>query len=316
MPDKDVHAYLEFVQSGGSVPIVGYRKVYWLIRYTETMYWMNYKTEDYEVGQTIVRPTDPSPYPTASGQLVFDHWSEYPQKMPDNDLNIYGYFRAKGNMYKVTYNIVTVPETGPREYDSYISYYESGVKFVADPRPPVKSGYYWAGWQGVPDVMPNHDVIITGYYYPGSEEEPQPPAPTKRSVSYYEQDNTTFITYRNYEVGSTIVPIEHPDIIGYRNDGWQGFPPNMIMPDEDIRVHKSYTKIPTVVFYVDNSIYQVQTYEIGDTITLPTDPTLSGYRFMRWNGLPKDNLITDTSTIEVNSVFEKTYTITYIIQEN
>ena len=164
--------------------------------------------------------------------------------------------------------------------------------------------------------MPNHDVIITGYYYPGSEEEPQPPAPTKRSVSYYEQDNTTFITYRNYEVGSTIVPIEHPDIIGYRNDGWQGFPPNMIMPDEDIRVHKSYTKIPTVVFYVDNSIYQVQTYEIGDTITLPTDPTLSGYRFMRWNGLPKDNLITDTSTIEVNSVFEKTYTITYIIQEN
>ena len=320
MPDKDIHAYLQFVESGGPNPIAGYRKVYWLIRYTDTMYWMNYLTEDYEVGQTIVRPTDPSPYPTASGQLVFDHWSAYPTTMPDNDLNIYGYFRAQGNQYAVTYNIVTVPESGPRQYESYVVYWEAGTAFVADPRPPVKTGYYWDGWQGVPQTMPNHDVIITGYYYPGDEEDPQPPeppTPVTYTLSYYEEDNTTLVGTQTYAEGDTIVPLSHPDVIGYRNNGWQTLPINMKMPASNLRVHKSYTKIPTVVYYADDSIYAVQTYEIGDRVAMPADndPQKTGYRFMGWSPNLYDTLIVDDSTLTTHAVFEKLYKITYIIED-
>lgn len=39
---------------------------------------------------------------------------------------------------------------------------------VVTPEPdPVREGYDFSGWQGVPIIMPDHDVVVNGYFVPG-----------------------------------------------------------------------------------------------------------------------------------------------------
>ena len=317
MPDRDVYVLLQLIADDTYIPISGYHKAYWMVRYTDTMYWMTHAIQNYREGQTIVPPSDPSPYTYYGGQLVFDHWAAYPSVMGTSDLTIEGYFRAVGEQYKVTYNIVTVPESGPRQYESYVTYWEARTPFVADPRPPIKEGYYWDGWQGVPEVMPTHDVVITGYYYPGSEEEPVEPT-IYYQLKYYDSDRTSLITTQQYEEGDEITAYTQPNKLGYRKDGWNGLPADMLMPPYEVRVYAIYTKVPTVVYYRESDftgLFTSQTYNIGDTIVPPTGsrPAKTGYTFSGWGGLPQNMTITTTDTLKSYAIWKKNVKIEYYV---
>ena len=40
---------------------------------------------------------------------------------------------------------------------------------VVTPEPdPIREGYDFSGWEGVPVIMPDHDVVVTGYFTPGT----------------------------------------------------------------------------------------------------------------------------------------------------
>lgn len=134
------------------------------------------------------------------------------------------------------------------------------------------------------------------------------------------------ITFQNYDgtgVQSAIVPvgvpsryvmseIEEPTKPGYIFNGWSlidDYPTPVTIPDNFVATTTYYSifvKTRYTVYYrdVDNSLYTSQTYEYGDEIVEPTEPTYANDYFWDWDGLPDDM---PPATFTVNAlVFPKT----------
>ena len=84
---------------------------------------------------------------------TFSGWSEAPAVMPAADVTVTGSFTV--NTYKLTYVV------DGEVYTTVDVEYGAAVEPVADP---VKDGYVFSGWSGVPDTMPAHDVEVTGAF--------------------------------------------------------------------------------------------------------------------------------------------------------
>lgn len=86
---------------------------------------------------------------------------------------------------------------------------------------PTKEGYTFSGWSEIPEVMPAHDVTVTGSF----------------TINKY---NLTYIVdgevYRSYKIkyGSTIIPEAEPVKEGYTFSGWSEIPEEM--PAHDVTV--------------------------------------------------------------------------------
>lgn len=134
------------------------------------------------------------------------------------------------------------------------------------------------------------------------------------------------ITFQNYDgtgVQSAIVPvgvpsryvmseIEEPTKPGYIFNGWSllsDYPTPVTIPDNFVATTTYYSifvKTRYTVYYrdVDSSLYTSQTYEYGDEIVEPTEPTYANDYFWDWDGLPDDM---PPATFTVNAlVFPKT----------
>lgn len=84
---------------------------------------------------------------------TFSGWSEAPAVMPAANVTVTGSFTV--NTYKLTYVV------DGEVYTTVDVEYGAAVEPVADP---VKDGYVFSGWSGVPDTMPAHDVEVTGAF--------------------------------------------------------------------------------------------------------------------------------------------------------
>ena len=107
-----------------------------------------YKTATIAYGTAIT----PETAPTKEG-YTFSGWSEIPETMPANDVTITGTFSI--NSYKLTYTV------DGQEYKSY------DVEYGATITPetaPTKEGYTFSGWSEIPEMMPAHDVTVTGTF--------------------------------------------------------------------------------------------------------------------------------------------------------
>ena len=136
------------------------------------------------------------------------------------------------------------------------------------------------------------------------------------------------ITFQNYDgtgVQSAVVPvgvpsryvmseIEEPTKPGYLFNGWSlidDYPTPVTIPDNFVATTTYYSifvKTRYTVYYrnADSSLYTSQTYEYGDEIVEPTEPTYANDYFWDWDGLPDDM---PPATFTVNAlVFPKTTT--------
>lgn len=170
----------------------------------------------------------------------------------------------------------------------------SGSKIVAETNP-VKEGHSFTGWNGLPEIMPEQDVTVTGTF-------------TANSYTLtYVLDGATFKT-ETVTYGTAISTPEVPAKEGHTFAGWTGVPATM--PAKDVTVTGTYSiNKYTLTYTVDGTVYKTSELEYGATIIAEVVPTKESHTFSGWSEVPatmpaKD--VTVEGTFIVNS-----YTITY-----
>ncbi len=193
-----------------------------------------YKSYDVEYGTSIT----PEPALVQEG-YTFSGWSEIPATMPAHDVTVTGSFTI--NKYKLTYKV-----------DGEL-YNENEVEFnsvITPLTPPMKEGYTFSGWSEIPEVMPAHDVTITGTF-----------TINKYKVTYKVEE--TVIATEDVEYGATIVP---PATDSNGNPiSWNSHPTTM--PAYDITIYGSYT---TTIDAINNLECKIKYYTLdGQPIEQP-----------------------------------------------
>ena len=136
---------------------------------------------------------------------------------------------------------------------------------------PTKEGYTFSGWNGLPDTMPDYDVVVTGSFIPN------------RYILTYKVDGEVYKTYE-VEYGSSITPEPFPTREGYTFSGWSGLP--VTMPAYDVVVTGTFVKNYTLNYIVDGQIYKTYTVPYGTTLTPEPFPIKEGYTFSGWSTIP------------------------------
>ena len=227
----------------------------------------------------------PPEVPTKEG-YSFSGWVNLPSTMPAEDIVINGSFMV--NSYVITYMV----DGELYKTESYA--YGSMVEAIAAP---IKEGYTFGGWSGVPSTMPAKDITINGSFTVNSY-----------TVTYM-VDGDLYKT-ESYAYGAAITVADAPTKEGYAFSGWSGVPSTM--PAKDITISGSFTvNSYTVTYMVDGELYKTESYAYGAAITVADAPTKEGYAFSGWSGVPstmpaKD--ITISGSFTVNS-----YTVTYMV---
>ncbi|WP_288286366.1 leucine-rich repeat protein [uncultured Prevotella sp.] len=240
-----------------------------------------YKSIDIEYGATITPETSP----TKEG-YTFSGWNDIPEAMPAHDVTAMGVFNI--NSYKLTYTV------DGQEYKSIDLEY--GTTIIPETSP-TKKGYTFSGWNEIPEVMPAHNVTVTG---------------TFRINSYkliYIVDDEEYKSYE-FKFDTRITAEAEPTKVGYTFSGWSEIPENM--PDHDVMITGAFTiNKYKLIYIVDGAEYKTIEAEYNSTITPEVEPTKEGYTFSGWNEIPETmpaNNVTVTGLFTVN-----TYTLTYMV---
>ena len=239
-----------------------------------------YKEFDVDYGSSIV----PEAFPEKEGH-TFSGWEGLPKTMPSHDVTVTGSFTI--NSYTTTFKI------GDEVIES------KEVVFgqpVVSPDAPVREGYTFNGWDNVPEMMPSHDLEITGSY----------------TVNSYK---LTYVidgeTYKELDVdfGSELVA-ETPEKEGHTFSGWEGLPETM--PSHDVTVTGSFTiNSYTATFKIGDEVIESKEVVFGQPVVSPDAPVREGYTFNGWDNVPEmmpSHDLEITGSYTVNS-----YKLTYVI---
>ena len=216
--------------------------------------------------------------PTKEG-YTFAGWQNKPETMPAHDIEVIGSYTV--NKYALTYKV------DGEEYKKVEV--DFGTTLTPEPNP-VKEGYTFSGWQGLPETMPAHDVEVTGTF----------------SINSYKavfKIGDDVIDTKMIVFGDAVTAPEAPTKEGYTFAGWQNKPETM--PAHDIEVIGSYTVNKYALTYkVDGEEYIKVEVDFGTTITPEPNPVKEGYTFSGWQGLPETMPAHDvevTGTFSINS---------------
>ena len=235
-----------------------------------------YKEFDVDYGSSIV----PEAFPEKEGH-TFSGWEGLPKTMPSHDVTVTGSFTI--NSYTATFKI------GDEVIES------KEVVFgqpVVSPDAPVREGYTFNGWDNVPEMMPSHDLEITGSY----------------TVNSYK---LTYVidgeTYKELDVdfGSELVA-ETPEKEGHTFSGWEGLPDTM--PSHDVTVTGSFViNYYTLAVYLDDQLFYTEEVEYGATINIPEPEVPDDRKFDGWQEnipetMPAHDLEIHGTTSELNGI--------------
>lgn len=198
------------------------------------------------------------------------------------------------NTYKAT-----EPWNGFKEVVSlpYITYmvdgevYKQDLVMIGNPivpaEEPIKEGYTFSGWNEIPEIMPDHDITVTGSFT------------VNKYKLTYQVDGEEYKTYE-VEYGTAITPEPVPTKEGYTFSGWSWVPSKM--PAEDVTVTGTFTiNKYKLTYMVNGENYKSYDVEYGQSITPEDEPTKEGYTFSGWSWIPskmpaEDVTVTGTFT--------------------
>ncbi len=228
----------------------------------------------------------------------------------------------KAFLERKTYTLTVDPDVDVADNEtSYTYYYNEEVDKVADP---TKTGYTFAGWLDadgeettVPVVMPANDVTIYADWKVNT-----------LGATFDAGDGIFKSTGKpeetvNVDFGEAITaPSEKPEKEGYEFLGWA-------VPTDPETVITNYGKMDEdgaefvavwnktdfkVTFYdykaadgvnapTEKYALATGTYQFGDTILIPGDPSFEHYVFLGWSEVEgnRDNLITSEDVIKMPS---------------
>ena len=240
-----------------------------------------YKTENYAYGSYITA----ADFPVKEGH-TFGGWSEIPATMPAGNITITGSFAV--NCYTITYMVDGV------EYKTESIAYGSMVEAVAAP---IKEGYTFGGWSGVPSTMPAKDITISGSFTVNSY-----------TVTYM-VDGKLYKT-ESYAYGAAITAAEAPSKEGHTFCGWSEAPETM--PAENVTINGSFAvNSYTITFVLESEVFVKYTLKYGSAIEVPEAPQKEGLTFSGWGKIP-DTMPAQDLVFE-GSYMNNPYTIIYIV---
>ncbi|MDE6632045.1 MAG: InlB B-repeat-containing protein, partial [Muribaculaceae bacterium] len=183
----------------------------------------------------------------------------------DADIDLTASFAP--NIYEATFTIVS--DTHPFEETINVA---CGDTIVA-PKIPVIEGLTFSGWNDLPEVMPAHDIAVSGVYELGIYK------------LVFKIDGET-VEEAELEFGKTITLPEAPAKEGYKFDGWANVPATM--PSHDVEIHSSYTvQSYPLVFKIGEDVLLSEDIAYGTSIVAPDAPAKDGYSFSGWSGVPE-----------------------------
>ena len=282
-PEKEGYTFNGWGEVAATVPAgdVTYEGSYSVNSYTLTYvvdgekYW----EETVAYGTALTAPNAP-----AKEGYTFSGWIGLPDTMPAKDVTIVGSFVTNG--YTLTYVV------DGEVYKTLV--YEYGSAVVAEPEP-VKEGYTFSGWIGLPTTMPANDVTISGTF-----------TINKYLVTFKIGDEVIFS--ESLEYGAPIVAPKAPEREGYTFEGWGEVAETV--PAGDVTYEGSYSvNSYTLTYVVDGTIVQTSSVAYGTEIILLDEPVKEGYTFSGWSEAPKTMPASDV-TISGTFTINK-YTVTF-----
>ncbi len=218
-----------------------------------------YETLSVEYGAVINAPAAPE-----REDYTFTGWEGLPETMPAHDIEVSGTYVDSDGKYDVLFMI-----DGETVATMLV---EEGAT-IELPEAPEKEGYTFDGWRDVPEVMPNHDVVITGSY-------------TVNTYTVIFIVNGETIETRTVEYGATIEAPEMPEKEGYTFSGWLNLPETM--PAQSIEIVGNYhPNLYMATFIIDGEVFETVSVEYGSVINVPVVPEKEDYTFSGWTGLPE-----------------------------
>ena len=214
------------------------------------------QTYDYNV--TVTAPADP----TKVG-YTFKGWSGLPENMPAENITVEAIWEI--NKYTVTFD-----SDGGTAVSSITLDYGTVVNAPSDP---TKTGYTFAGWEGLPEIMPAEDIIVTAKW-------------TINSYTVtFDSNGGEAVAPVTQEFGSSITaPTATRE--GYTFLGWSGLPETV--PAENITATAQWqANTYTVTFHKNDEAAegsmdaQQFTYDEAKALTA-VGFTKTGYTFIGW----------------------------------
>ena len=173
---------------------------------------------------------------------------------------------------------------------------EEGSEIVVE-EAPILEGYTFSGWSEIPETMPAHDVIVTGFL-----------TPNNYKLTYLVDGNE----YKTIEVEymATIDPEPTPVKEGHTFSGWVGLPETM--PAHDVTVTGTFSvNTYTLTYIVDGELYASYEKQYGENVTAEPAPSKEGYTFSGWSDIPETmpaHDVTVTGSFTLNK-----YILTYLV---
>lgn len=171
---------------------------------------------------------------------------------------------------------------------------------LVKPANPTRTGYTFTGW------APNVPTKVTDN---GTYKATYSVTPVKKYTVVFKDYNNIVISSNMYSNGDTIGIPANPTRTGYTFKGWTPTVKNIC--DGSATYRAQYTKnadpvIPTKKYVVkfndyDGSNISSQTLALGDVVSIPSEPSRSGYTFKGWT--PSVN-----GTCNGSVVYKATYT--------
>ena len=242
-------------------------------------------TTAYTYNETIKKPATPE-----KEGYIFEGWDiEIPYSMPAENVTIEAKFVV------AEFTLTTIVENIKTE-----AIYDFGQE-INTPKKPTRKGYTFKGWSvEIPETMPARDIV----------------AEAKWEVNQYnlmvivDEDTTT----TTYDYNSIIEKPAIPEKEGYIFVGWNTEIP-YTMPAEDVSIEAEFAidefRFTTIV----EGVITEETYNFGEEIKAPKEPTREGYTFNGWSieipkTMPAKDLVVEAEW-EVNQ-----YTVTFIADKD
>ena len=161
---------------------------------------------------------------------------------------------------------------------------------IAPINTPVKEGYTFTGWNEMPEVMPAHDVVVTGSFSVNSYK------------LTYQVDGADYKTL-NVNYGVALTPEQAPAKEGYTFSGWSEIPATM--PAHDVVITGTFRiNSYKLTYLVDGETYKTIDVTYGTTLLPEQAPEKEGYTFLGWSEIPATmpaNDVVITGTFSINS---------------
>lgn len=200
------------------------------------------------------------PVPQKAGH-DFSGWNKKYKVMPHSNLTIRGSYKP----HKHTLSFVIGDEM---EFTKQVEF-GTPINFFGLPK---REDYTFVGWEGVPDTMPDHDLIFEGNF-----------ELNKRTLRFVLDGQTIFES--RMDVGTPIKPPDTPNREGYMFSGWRGLPKTM--PDADYTAEgKYYLRKYKLTFVVDGKAIEKRQVSFGAPVEKAVAPEKVGFRFDGWENMP------------------------------